>query len=297
MQTPSTVPSLVLSTLAIVDTPFTPIHSFAGIPLYKGLGTLAALALLGVLYLFRLRREAARVRWRLYQQLAEHERLKRERHDTFFQGMQGLLLCFQTGTSLLRKDDPARRIFEEALQQSDRVMTEGRDLDVDSHPVSPASHDLSLAYAAAGQELQIIRPADFKVLVIGASESLRTAVFDELQRLGREALTNAFRHAKARRIEAELNYQSNELRVFFRDNGVGIDPEALCREPSRRCGLPRMQEQARKIGARLDVWSRAGAGTEVEIRISAAAAYRSAPPQRRSPSLAGIVIESEGFYD
>src|ERR1700721_1654239 len=38
-------------------------------------------------------------------------------------------------------------------------------------------------------------------------------------------------------------------------------------------GLPGMQERARKIGARLEVWSRAGVGTEVELRVPASIAY------------------------
>ena len=42
-------------------------------------------------------------------------------------------------------------------------------------------------------------------------------------------------------------------------------------------GMPGMRERAQKIGAHLDVWSRPGAGTEVELRIAARIAYASEP--------------------
>ena len=41
--------------------------------------------------------------------------------------------------------------------------------------------------------------------------------------------------------------------------------------------MPGMRERAQKIGAHLDVWSRPGAGTEVELRIAARIAYASEP--------------------
>jgi nitrate/nitrite-specific signal transduction histidine kinase len=66
----------------------------------------------------------------------------------------------------------------------------------------------------------------------------------------------------------------------IRDDGVGIDSDILkqgCREG--HWGFPGMRERAAKIGARLDIWSRAGAGTEIELRLAANVAY--APRPRR----------------
>jgi signal transduction histidine kinase len=39
-----------------------------------------------------------------------------------------------------------------------------------------------------------------------------------------------------------------------------------------------MRERAKKLGGHLDIWSRLGAGTEIELRVPAAAAY---VPKRR----------------
>jgi signal transduction histidine kinase len=99
-------------------------------------------------------------------------------------------------------------------------------------------------------------------------------VCEEISRIGKEALINAFRHSAARVIEAELNYEPNELRVRFRDDGAGIDPNILKQGwREGHWGLPGMRERARKIGAHLDIWSRDGAGTEIELRVAANIAF------------------------
>jgi signal transduction histidine kinase len=89
----------------------------------------------------------------------------------------------------------------------------------------------------------------------------------------REALRNAYVHAQARSIEAEITYAECLLRIRIRDDGVGIDLKLLG-EAGRagHWGLPGMRERAKRIGAQLDVWSELGAGTEIELRIPNTAA-------------------------
>ena len=92
--------------------------------------------------------------------------------------------------------------------------------------------------------------------------------------IGREALVNAFRHSLAQKIETEITFARTELRLRVRDDGCGVDGEILgLGHPSGRWGLPGMYERARKIGAHLEVWSRPGLGTEVEVRVPASIAY------------------------
>ncbi len=242
---------------------------------FKALCATLAFTLLASLYRFRVRLVTNRVKTRLYERLAERERIARDLHDTFFQGIQGLLLRFNTATAQLDKDEPARIIFEETLNQSDQVMLEGRDLVLDLRTGSSEISSLSEAFSIAGAELRKLREVDFRVLVHGEARALHPIVFEEAYRLGKEALVNAFRHSQANLIEAELNYETTELRIRFRDNGVGIDAKVLTHGGrERHWGLPGMRERAQKIGAHLDFWSRKGAGTEIELRISAAVAYR-----------------------
>ena len=129
-------------------------------------------------------RDRSRLQQRLGARLEERERIARELHDTFFQGIQGLLLRFHTATSQLRKDEPARRIFEETLKQSDQVMLEGRELVLDLRAPFSELTDLPTAFADFGEGMLKGDSCDFKVVVNGTirplhpSGSLRRTIQD-----------------------------------------------------------------------------------------------------------------------
>ena len=78
----------------------------------------------------------------------------------------------------------------------------------------------------------------------------------------------------AREIEAEIRYDDRVLRLRIRDDGKGIDRRVL--EEGGRAGhwgLLGIRERTKRIGARLDIWSEAGAGTEIELTVPASIAY------------------------
>jgi signal transduction histidine kinase len=85
--------------------------------------------------------------------------------------------------------------------------------------------------------------------------------------IGREALVNALHHSEATCIEAEVEYSPRRLRVIVRDNGRGIDPQLARARRDSHWGLLGMRERAEGIGATLAIWSRPGAGTEIEILV------------------------------
>jgi signal transduction histidine kinase len=194
---------------------------------FKALCTAAAVGLLWIVYRVRLHQITEQVRRRMYERLDERTRIARDLHDTFFQGIQGLFLRFNTGTALLKADEPARAIFEEALKQSDRVMLEGRELMLDLREGLGTTHSLADTLSIVSEDSRKHHPAEFAVAVVGDPRPLHPLVFEELHRFGREALANAFRHAHAKRIEVELHYERNQLRLRVRDDGVGIDPAVL----------------------------------------------------------------------
>jgi signal transduction histidine kinase len=95
-------------------------------------------------------------------------------------------------------------------------------------------------------------------------------------------LRNAFRHSQASHIEAEVRYDNRKLRLRIRDDGKGID-QGIMAEGAKagHWGLPGARERATRIGARLDFWSEAGAGTEVELTVPASRAYAKPQAPRR----------------
>ena len=227
-------------------------------------------------YRYRLHQLAEQYTVRMEARVNERTRIARELHDTLLQGFHGLILRFQIATEQIPESVAARRYLEDALDRSDRVMAEGRDRVRDLRMTSLDTDDLPHAFATLGKELKETYPANFSVAITGDCRELQPIVRDEFYRIGREALTNAFRHASARKIEAEIIYEDTELCFQFRDDGCGIEPgigASGCRWG--HWGLTGMRERAEQIGAQMELWSRPGGGTKIEFRIPAAIAYQS----------------------
>ena len=79
----------------------------------------------------------------------------------------------------------------------------------------------------------------------------------------------------------EITYAERLFRLRIRDDGEGIAPEILKDGRPGHYGLAGMRERARQIGAKLSIWSGAGAGTEIELSIPGFNAYRRSTKRSR----------------
>ncbi len=233
-----------------------------------------SLGLLSLLYILRVRQITDRLQTRLEERIYERERIARELHDTLLQGFHGLILRIHGAAKSLPAGLPARELIDKALNRADEIMDEARDRVQDLRVKHNPEGDLARAFSLAAEEFAEDHPAAFELVVEGAPQRLHPVVHDELCQIGREALLNAFFHAKARKIDVGITYDRRELRLRFKDDGCGIESGIL--EAGGRpahWGLRGMRERSKKIGARFDVRSRVGAGTEVELGIPASTAY------------------------
>jgi signal transduction histidine kinase len=234
------------------------------------------LALLRALYRYRLHQIAQEFDVRM----EERTRIARELHDTLLQTFHGLLFRFQAARNMLpRRLEEGIQALDGALDTAEQAIAEGRDAIQDLRSSPAVQSDLAQLLTATGHELarsqEVNRDsATFRVTVEGERKDLYPILQDEVYRIAREVLRNAFRHARAHQIEAEIRYDDRSLRLRIRDDGTGIDPKVLD-EGGRagHWGLPGIRERAKHIGARLDFWSEAGAGTEVELTVPASVAY------------------------
>ena len=237
-------------------------------------------AALFLLYRVRLRQVTSAVRQRLEERLVERERIARELHDTLLQGLQGLILRFQAGANLVGPQDPARKVLEGALARADQVLVESRNHVKELRTSATMLSDLPSDLVSVGEELAHEGEAAFSLVVEGAPQPLHPILKEEAFLIGREAITNAFRHAQASKVEVELSFSAAELRLRVRDDGRGISDDILAAGArAGHWGLAGMRERAEKVQARLEIWSRSGAGTEVQLTVNGSIAYR---PRTRS---------------
>jgi ligand-binding sensor domain-containing protein/signal transduction histidine kinase len=242
-----------------------------------------ALLALAAIYQMRLRQVARQVRGRMEERLEERERIARDLHDTLLQGVQGLILKFHAISKQIPKDSPAYNALEKTLDHADEVLAEGRsrirNLRVDSASLS----DLPAAFRSVAEETSHGREAVFKTVVEGHVRDLHPLVLEECYCIGREAIINALSHSDGLHVEAEIAYDSRQFRLRVRDDGRGIDPKILeAGGRSGHWGLQGMRERSQKIGGQLKFWSRPETGTEVELTVPGATAYRRSSPQTKT---------------
>lgn len=232
-----------------------------------------AALVLWLIYSFRMWQVTRAIQKRFEERVTERERIARELHDTLLQGVHGMILKFQAISDEIPDDSPTRETMERALDRADEVLIESRDRVKDLRISPAAGTDLPAAIGAMGAELAKEQSTRFDLSVTGSPRALEPIVQEEALRIVQEALTNAFRHARAAKIETEIIYQRAELRLRVRDDGCGIEGAILDMGRPGHWGLAGMRERAKKIRASFEVQSRPGAGTEIEIRVPARIAY------------------------
>jgi signal transduction histidine kinase/ligand-binding sensor domain-containing protein len=226
------------------------------------------------LYRWRLHQITSRMNLRFEERLAERTRIAQELHDTLLQGFVSVSMQVHVAADLLPEDSKIKPLLTKALQGMKQVIDEGRNTVRGLRLSRSVSLDLEESFSQVRQEVDSAADGriDFRVIVEG-QRPLHPLLRDDVYRIGREGLLNAFRHAHAKHVEIELRYSSTEFQVFVRDDGSGIDPAIVETGRDGHWGLSIMRERADRIGARFHVFSRASTGTEIEVAIPAHLAF------------------------
>jgi signal transduction histidine kinase/ligand-binding sensor domain-containing protein len=241
----------------------------------------ALCGILGLFYRLRLNHLSVQFNMRIEERVAERTRIARELHDTLLQSFHGLMLRFQAVHELMQ-DGKAKKQLQETLKRADQAIAEGRSAVYELRSSTIPTNDFAQAVQTLGAELGTEDAAAFRLAVEGRPRELQPIIRDELYRITREALRNAFNHAHAQQIEVEITYAERLFRLRIRDDGEGIPPEILKQGRPGHYGINGMRERAEQIGAKFGIWSGvSGAGTEIELTIPGSIAYRKSPNRFR----------------
>jgi signal transduction histidine kinase len=202
-------------------------------------------------------------------QEGERTRIAREIHDELGQVLAALRLTLDHTRRLLAKGeiDPPR--LDGALIESghllDRVHEAVSDVLNELRPGRLESQGLSAAVEVLGRELCHRRGLRWQF----TSELADDGVPDEhavaLFRIAQEALTNVARHARATAVSVSLDESDGAARLLVVDDGVGFAADAPA--PSGHFGLLGMRERARLLHGTVDIESRPGAGTRLDVKL------------------------------
>jgi signal transduction histidine kinase len=202
---------------------------------------------------------------RLEERRNERVRIARELHDTLLQGVIGASMMLDCAAEEMPTGSPGRLSVSRALRRIQGAIGEARAAlqGLRSNPAPAAT--LEKALSELRDEFASNAKGEFRIVVRGLARELPAAIQEQIYLVGREALLNAFRHSRAKKIQAEVEYLPRGLRLLVSDDGRGMDPKVLSWGRDSHWGLLGMQERAASIGAKLRMWSRPGGGTELEL--------------------------------
>ena len=197
----------------------------------------------------------------------ERNRLAREIHDTLAQGLAAIALQLETADAVLEahtSPERARQAVQQALALARANLEEARRSVLDLRAAPLEGRTLATALAALAAEWS----AKWKLIVafeaIGANHPLPVRVEASLYRIAQEALTNAVRHASARRVMLQLATSPDQVQLLVEDDGAGFDPAQI---PRGRYGLIGVNERVKLLGGSLQLQSSPGAGTRLEVTV------------------------------
>ncbi len=204
----------------------------------------------------------------------ERRRLAGEIHDGISQRLVSLwyhLLAAEDGLSGREQRDgiaqpdrvraelgKAKELATAALDEARAAIAGLRPFVLDDLGLGPGLE--SLARSLAGLEVEVdVDPVD-----------LPSHVEVALYRIAQEALQNVVKHAEASSVLIRLSAEDDGARLVISDDGRGFDQDVLDGAEDRHAyGLVGVRERAELIGASLDVVSRPGTGTTVEVVVPA----------------------------
>jgi DNA-binding NarL/FixJ family response regulator/signal transduction histidine kinase len=188
---------------------------------------------------------------------AERSRIARDLHDEALQGLTHALAL--TGGRDSNRDKEVSDILQGVGRQLRGAIYDLRLEDSRERPFAEALPELVEVHGALVQGCEVL---------LETPDGLPPGSFGrrgtEVLRIISESLTNARRHAGARRIVVRVSGRASRLCMEVTDDGQGFEVD---RQPSpfQGQGLRGMRERAEKLGGHLDVHSDAS-GTTVKLQ-------------------------------
>jgi PAS domain S-box-containing protein len=195
---------------------------------------------------------------------AERRRIARDLHDIALQDLAGALQSLR-----LTQMRFEAQVSGQELDLAEELEALGRAASGLRSAIYDLRHEKGRPFVESAESLVgLARRADIRrkvrlVVDKGFPEKLPGEVSVELLRVLQEALTNVRRHSGATQVEVRLRMEGQEVVAEVADDGRGFDAESV----RAGVGLSAMRERVEALGGNIEVKSRPGAGTRVEVRV------------------------------
>jgi signal transduction histidine kinase/ligand-binding sensor domain-containing protein len=216
----------------------------------------------------RTKRRAERLSLRFQERAAERERLAYQIHDTVIQDMIGVAFQLELlGFQLTDKPESATDSLGNLAGRVRGSIARNRNMVASLHSTASKESSLIDVLRNAEAEFRVNELPEFELTSVGEPRPIDPLVRDEVYRICREALSNAFRHSYAKHVRVKIQFLPNSFEVSLTDDGQGIDEVIMQRGRDGHFGLRGMQANAKRIGAVLSIESQPGQGTRIALHV------------------------------
>ncbi|HSE42248.1 MAG TPA: two-component regulator propeller domain-containing protein [Acidobacteriota bacterium] len=219
------------------------------------------LAIVYTVYRFRVKRMKAEFN----AIISERTRIAREIHDTFAQGLTGIVLQLDAAQEVEQIDKSKKHLLK-AQDLARNSLSEARRTIWGLRPQDLESSQLPDAISKMARRITADSLLNLQMKTNGSPRALPPQVEEQLLRIAQEAVTNVVKHASAKTISVELKYDPKKVELFVRDDGSGFDLDSASKDD--HFGLSGMKERADQIKATLHVQSQPEKGTEIQVSLS-----------------------------
>jgi len=209
------------------------------------------------------------VEWQLREEMLEKQRssMAADIHDTVSQSLTAIVLQLRAVEIEMPKSlEMAQKYLHTAQDVARDGLRETRRSIWMLSQESLQGQDLAQALSLLAQQFFTATPVKVKLSLQQEPHSLSPDARRELIRIGREALANVLKHAKATKVCLALLYTDREVHLRVHDNGLGFATPGLL-HANGGYGLTSMSRRAESLGGRIDVCSYPGRGTRVVARV------------------------------
>jgi signal transduction histidine kinase len=195
----------------------------------------------------------------------ERQRIIADLHDGLGAALFGLLQHIKSGRASLTSIE---RHVHDAIREL-RIAVDG---------LLPHSHDIETMLGSVRYRMEdTIRTSgavlEWRVEKLPPRRYLNPSGVCSLQRIVVEAIVNAIRHSRCRRITVAARVlESQDLEIAIVDDGCGFHPRR-----GEGLGLRNIRARANGIGAQLAITPRADGGTTLRLLLPVNRKYRAIP--------------------
>jgi PAS domain S-box-containing protein len=199
----------------------------------------------------------------------ERKLVAQEIHDSISGDLAAIKLSLEEKLSKMKGDPPDDTIslekiismIEDTIQETRRISARLRPSMLDDLGLLPTVDWFCREFEKNYPEIRVVRR--FKVEEDDVADQAKVVVYRILQ----EAMNNVAKHSEADRVHISIVKFGNELKLKVQDNGCGFDFETISSNPSPMSGygLSNMRDRAEICGGKLEVTSKPGAGTTIEL--------------------------------